>query len=157
MTRPRSTGGLCENARTRKPCGRVALISHEVQWNLWRRQLLTSGQSGRSSDEDDVQIGSIGERRRRGSVAHGYMCLSRTAYWQGLASLRKDLLEAGYPAVISYVPRTGDVATRALHLARCLAEMPQRRLILVGHSIRAASTHATWRAASIADDRSVTS
>ena len=68
-------------------------------------------------------------------LMHGYMCMSRTAYWEGLVSLRKDLLAAGYPAVISYVPRTGDVATRALHLARCLAVLPQRRLILVGHSM----------------------
>src|SRR5215213_9458500 len=68
-------------------------------------------------------------------LVHGYMCMSRTAYWQGLASLRRDLLAAGCPAVVSCVPRTSDVASRARHLARCLAKLPQRRLMLVGHSM----------------------
>ena len=44
-------------------------------------------------------------------------------------------MAAGYPTVVSRVPRTGDVAARAGRLARSLAKLPHRRLILVGHSM----------------------
>jgi triacylglycerol lipase len=68
-------------------------------------------------------------------LVHGYMCVSRLAYWQGMGPLRRELVAAGYPTVVSRVPRTGDVAARAGRLVRSLAKLPHRRVILVGHSM----------------------
>jgi triacylglycerol lipase len=39
------------------------------------------------------------------------------------------------PVIRATAPRTGGVAARAERLAACLAAVPQRRLVLVGHSI----------------------
>jgi triacylglycerol lipase len=68
-------------------------------------------------------------------LVHGYLCMSRAVYWQGLLPLRRELLAAGHPVFRSCVPRTGPVALRAARLARFLDTLPQRRLILVGHSM----------------------
>jgi triacylglycerol lipase len=68
-------------------------------------------------------------------LVHGYLCVSRLAYWQGMGPLRRELVSAGCPSIVSCVPRTGGVAARAGKLARGLAKLPHRRLILVGHSM----------------------
>lgn len=68
-------------------------------------------------------------------LVHGYLCLSRTSYWHGLRPLRRDLAAAGWPVIASRLPRTGPVATRAHHLARVVARLPYRRMVLVGHSM----------------------
>jgi triacylglycerol lipase len=68
-------------------------------------------------------------------LVHGYFCLSRAFYWQGLLPLRRELLAAGRPVVRSCQPRTGPVAFRAAQLARFLDRLPYPRLILVGHSM----------------------
>lgn len=78
-------------------------------------------------------------RKPAGDVAvilvHGYVCMSRVLYWQGLQPLRRELVAAGYPVIRSCQPRTGAVAFRAQHLARFLDRVPHARLILVGHSM----------------------
>ena len=68
-------------------------------------------------------------------LVHGYLCLSRTSYWHGLWPLRRDLAAAGWPVIAGRLPRTGPVAARAQHLARLVARLPYRRLVLVGHSM----------------------
>lgn len=83
--------------------------------------------------------GDIPPCRSRRDVAvvlvHGYLCVSRLLYWQGLLSLRRELAARGYAVVPSCQPRTGAVAVRAQHLARFLDSLPYRRLILLGHSM----------------------
>jgi triacylglycerol lipase len=78
-------------------------------------------------------------QRAGGEVAvvlvHGYLCMSRALYWQGLLPLRRELTLLGFPVVRSCQPRTGPVAARARQLARHLEALPYRRLILVGHSM----------------------
>jgi triacylglycerol lipase len=78
-------------------------------------------------------------RRPTGDVAivlvHGYLCLSRTYYWHGLLPVRRELTAAGCPVIAGRLPRTGPVAARAHHLARLIARLPYRRLVLVGHSM----------------------
>lgn len=68
-------------------------------------------------------------------LVHGYFCMSRSLYWQGLQPLRRELLASGHTVVRTCQPRTGPVAFRAQHLARFLDRLPHRRLILVGHSM----------------------
>lgn len=68
-------------------------------------------------------------------LVHGYLCLSRLYYWRGLGPLRRELRAAGRPVLHSCQPRTGSVVSRAHRLARFLERLPQRRLILVGHSM----------------------
>ncbi|MFO1071275.1 MAG: alpha/beta fold hydrolase [Geminicoccaceae bacterium] len=68
-------------------------------------------------------------------LVHGYLCLSRLYYWRGLRPLRRELRAAGRPVFHSCQPRTGSVASRAHQLARCLQRLPQRRLVLIGHSM----------------------
>ena len=68
-------------------------------------------------------------------LVHGYLCLSRTAYWRGLAPLRRELAARGWPVITGCVPRTGPVAVRARRLASVLDRLPHRRLVLVGHSM----------------------
>lgn len=68
-------------------------------------------------------------------LVHGYLCLSRTAYWRGLAPLRRELTARGWPVITGCVPRTGPVAVRARRLASVLDRLPHRRLVLVGHSM----------------------
>lgn len=68
-------------------------------------------------------------------LVHGYFCMSRTFYWQGLEPLRHELIAAGHPVIRSCQPRTGSIAFRAQHLARFLDRLPYPRLILVGHSM----------------------
>lgn len=68
-------------------------------------------------------------------LVHGYLCLSRTAYWRGLAPLRRELAARGWPVITGCVPRTGSVADRARRLAAVLDRLPHRRLTLVGHSM----------------------
>lgn len=68
-------------------------------------------------------------------LVHGYLCLSRTAYWRGLAPLRSELVARGWPVITGCVPRTGSVVVRARRLARLLDRLPYRRLVLVGHSM----------------------
>lgn len=68
-------------------------------------------------------------------LVHGYLCLSRTAYWRGLVPLRRELAARGWPVITGCVPRTGSVAVRARRLATVLDRLPHRRLVLVGHSM----------------------
>ena len=81
---------------------------------------------------------TLSRRPRDGSavlLVHGYFCLSRMAYWHGLLPLRRELASAGWPVIAGRLPRTGPVTERAQHLARVIARLPYRRLVLVGHSM----------------------
>ncbi|MEK0082268.1 esterase/lipase family protein [Benzoatithermus flavus] len=68
-------------------------------------------------------------------LVHGYLCMSRSLYWQGLLPLRCELAVRGCSVVGSCQPRTGPVAARARRLASFLDALPYRRLILIGHSM----------------------
>jgi triacylglycerol lipase len=68
-------------------------------------------------------------------LLHGYLCLSSRAYWRGLGPVRRALAAAGVEVVLGDAPRTGGVAARAERLARSLAKLPHRHLVLVGHSM----------------------
>ena len=91
---------------------------------MFRRSWLPGGMASRGAGGDVAVV-----------LVHGYFCMSRAIYWQGLLPLRRELLAAGHPVFRSCVPRTGPVALRAAQLARYLDTLPQRRLILVGHSM----------------------
>lgn len=94
---------------------------------------------------------------RHGEVAvvlvHGYLCMSRAFYWQGLLPLRRELVALGYPVVRSCQPRTGPVEARARQLAAFLGTLPHRRLILVGHSM--GGLDARWVASRLDPERRV--
>ncbi len=68
-------------------------------------------------------------------LLHGYLCLSPQAYWRGLGPVRQVLAGAGAEIVVGNAPRTGGVASRAERVARHLATLPHRHLVLVGHSM----------------------
>jgi triacylglycerol lipase len=68
-------------------------------------------------------------------LVHGYLCVSPALYWSGLLPLRRALAARGVAVLASRQPRTASVELRARRLALALARLPQRRLVLVGHSM----------------------
>jgi triacylglycerol lipase len=66
---------------------------------------------------------------------HGYLCLSPRAYWAAFLPAPLWARRAGVDIVVAGMPRTGDVERHAAKLARQLAHLPHRRLVLVGHSM----------------------
>ncbi len=68
-------------------------------------------------------------------LLHGYLCLRPDPYWLGLGPVWRHLADHGVPVILTAAPRTGGVAVRARRLAARLAALPQRRLVLVGHSM----------------------
>lgn len=86
-------------------------------------------------------------------LLHGYLCLSPAIYWRGLRPVWQVLLACGLPVVAATAPRTGGVAARAERIAARLARLPQRRLVLVGHSM--GGLDARWLASRLDPERRI--
>jgi triacylglycerol lipase len=66
---------------------------------------------------------------------HGYLCLAPRVYWLGLRAIGRRLAAAGVPVAAERLPWAGDVEARARRLGEVMGALPQRRLVLVGHSM----------------------
>ena len=66
---------------------------------------------------------------------HGYLCLAPRVYWLGLRAIGRRLAAVGVPVAAERLPWAGDVEARARRLGEVMGALPQRRLVLVGHSM----------------------